>query len=174
MFLKKLNKSKPCKSNTKFPFQTVYFLGVRELITSFYTVYDCTTSGHMDLYSIYIYTYTYTYCTYSIYIYIYLYTVYIHFYIMYLLLMQYIHNGISSIVFGMVYSDRTGVVLLHKHFSSWLSTSFNSTSIITNCTLLWVNLTLGVSQQFIHLLQVVLLHLIFLQYWLSFTDILLG
>jgi hypothetical protein len=100
---------------------------------------------------------------------IYFHTVYIHFYIMYLFLIQYIYNGISSIVFGMVHSDRTGVVFLYKHFSSWLSTFFNSTSIITNCTLLWDSLTLGASQQFVQLLQVVLLHLISLQYRLSFA-----
>ena len=37
-----------------------------------------------------------------------------------------------SMVFGMVHSDRTVVVLLQKHFSSWLSTFCNSISIITN------------------------------------------
>jgi len=34
----------------------------------------------------------------------------------------------------MVHSNRTVVVLLHKHFSCWLSTSCNPISIITNCT----------------------------------------
>jgi hypothetical protein len=38
-----------------------------------------------------------------------------------------------SVVFGTVSSDRTVVVLLHKHFSSWLSIFYNSNSIITNC-----------------------------------------
>jgi hypothetical protein len=38
-----------CKSNTKFPFKTMYFLGVRGLITLAYTVHDYTTSGHTDL-----------------------------------------------------------------------------------------------------------------------------
>ena len=33
----------------------------------------------------------------------------------------------------MAHSDRTDVVLLHKHFSSWLSIFCNSVSIITNC-----------------------------------------
>jgi len=67
---------------------------------------------------IYIYTHTHTYIP-SVYTaYMYFYTVYIHFYIMYLFLMQYIYNGISSIVFGMVHSDTTWVVLLHKHFGS--------------------------------------------------------
>jgi len=36
--------------------------------------------------------------------------------------------------FGMVHSERTVVVLLHSHFSSWLSTFCNSVSIIMNCT----------------------------------------
>jgi hypothetical protein len=39
---------KSCKSNTKFPFTTVFFLGVRGLKTS-YIVYDYATSGHMNL-----------------------------------------------------------------------------------------------------------------------------
>jgi len=38
------------------------------------------------------------------------------------------------IVFGMVHSNRITVVLLHKHFSTWLSTSCNSISIIKNFT----------------------------------------
>jgi len=40
---------------------------------------------------------------------------------------------LTSIVFGTVHSDRTVVVLLHKHFSSWISTFCNSTSITMNC-----------------------------------------
>jgi hypothetical protein len=43
-FLKKSH-----KSNTKFPFKTMYFLGVGGLITSFCIVYDYASSGHMDL-----------------------------------------------------------------------------------------------------------------------------
>ena len=39
---------------------------------------------------------------------------------------------LTSIVFGMVHSDRTVVVLIHKHFSSSLSTFFQSISIIIN------------------------------------------
>ena len=35
--------------------------------------------------------------------------------------------------FGMVHCNGTVVVLLHKHLSSWLSTLFNSVSIIMNC-----------------------------------------
>jgi hypothetical protein len=43
----------------------------------------------------------------------------------------------------MVHSDRTVVVFLHKHFSSWHSTFFNSISIITNSvTLISASLTL--------------------------------
>jgi hypothetical protein len=35
-------------SNTKFPFRTVYYMGVRRLTTSFYIVYDYTTGGHTE------------------------------------------------------------------------------------------------------------------------------
>ena len=46
-------------------------------------------------------------------------------------------------VFGTVHSDRTVVVLLHKHFSSWHSSSFNSVSITQNLhMLLWASLSL--------------------------------
>jgi len=41
---------------------------------------------------------------------------------------------LTSVVFGIVHSNRTVVVLLHKYFSSWLSTFCNSISIIMNCT----------------------------------------
>jgi hypothetical protein len=37
------------KPKTKFPFKTVYFLGVRVLTTLSFTVYDYITSKHMDL-----------------------------------------------------------------------------------------------------------------------------
>jgi len=37
------------KSNTKFPINTVYFLGVWGLTPSSYAVYDYTTGGHVDL-----------------------------------------------------------------------------------------------------------------------------
>jgi len=37
------------KLNTKFPFITVYFLGVRGLMTLAYVVYDYTTNGRTDL-----------------------------------------------------------------------------------------------------------------------------
>jgi len=40
---------------------------------------------------------------------------------------------LTSTVFGTVHSDRTVVVLLHKHFNSWLSTFCDSISIIMNC-----------------------------------------
>jgi hypothetical protein len=42
------------KLNTKFPFKTVYFLGVRRMMTLSYIAYDYITNGHMDLWSIYV------------------------------------------------------------------------------------------------------------------------
>lgn len=39
----------------------------------------------------------------------------------------------TSIVFGMVHSDRIVVVLLYKSFSFWHSTCYNYISIIINC-----------------------------------------
>jgi hypothetical protein len=65
-------------------------------------------------------------------IYTFLCTVYIHFYTIYLFLMQYKYKRLTSRVFGTVHSTRTVVVLRHKHFSSWLRIFFNSVSIITN------------------------------------------
>jgi hypothetical protein len=62
-FLKKL-----CKSHTEFPFNAVYFLGVRGLTIPTYIVYEFTTSGHTDLHSIYVLSIPY------IYIYIYTHT----------------------------------------------------------------------------------------------------
>jgi hypothetical protein len=44
MILKKLHKLK-----TKFPFKTMYFLGVKGLTTSSCRVCDYTTSGHTNL-----------------------------------------------------------------------------------------------------------------------------
>jgi len=41
--------TKSHKSDTKFPCKTVYFIRVREMKTSFYRLYDYTTSVHMDL-----------------------------------------------------------------------------------------------------------------------------
>jgi len=57
------------KSNTEFPFKMVYFLGVRGLTASTCIVYDCTTSGHMDLSS--------TYVLYIQYIYVYVQYIYL-------------------------------------------------------------------------------------------------
>jgi hypothetical protein len=55
------------------------------------------------------------------------------------------------------------VVLLHKHFSSWLSTFCNSISIITNCMYATVSESNFLAcQQFIHHSQVDLLHLFLL------------
>jgi hypothetical protein len=48
MFLKKIEQIKTMQIEYKIPI-SVYFLGVKELITTLYTVYDYTTSGHMDL-----------------------------------------------------------------------------------------------------------------------------
>ena len=42
------------KLNTKFPLITVYFLGVRRLMTLAYVVCVYTTNGHMGLWSIYV------------------------------------------------------------------------------------------------------------------------
>ena len=70
-------------------------------------------------------------------------------------------------------SNRTVVVLLHKHFNSRLSASCNSVSVITNCTYT----TMSVSN--IHLFQVGLLRLFYLVLtafrwfftWLSLGDV---
>jgi len=40
------------KSNTKFPFKTVYFERVRGLTASSYIVYNYTISGYLDLWSV--------------------------------------------------------------------------------------------------------------------------
>ena len=48
------------KSNTEFQFKTLYFLGVKEMTASSYMVYGYT-SGHTDLYSIYVLCIQYTY-----------------------------------------------------------------------------------------------------------------
>jgi hypothetical protein len=47
------------KSNTKFPFKTMYFFGVWRLTTSSCIAYDYTTRGHTDCR-------VYMYCKYSI------------------------------------------------------------------------------------------------------------
>jgi hypothetical protein len=41
----------------------------------------------------------------------------------------------------MVHSDWIVVVLLHKHFGYWLSNSYNSISIIMNCTYVYTNIS---------------------------------
>ena len=113
------------KSSTEFPFSTVYFLGARGLITSSCITYDCTCSGNMDLYSMYVLHIHYI--DISIW-YTYISTQYIN-----LFLMQYKCKSFISIDFHAVHSYRTEVLLLHKHFSSWLSTVCNYISIITCC-----------------------------------------
>jgi hypothetical protein len=64
--------------------------------------------------------------------------VYIHFYTVYLFIYNgniyiYIYKRFTSLVFGTVHSDRTLVVLLHKHFSSCLTTLCNFVNSITYC-----------------------------------------
>ena len=71
-------------------------------------------------------------------------TVYIHFCIMYLFIFSAIkRKRLISVVFGTVNSNRTVVVLLHKHFSSWPGCFFNSVSITWILhMLLWASLSL--------------------------------
>ena len=45
---KKSLKSQPRKTNTNFPYKTLYYLGVRGLTTSSYIVYNYTTSGPVE------------------------------------------------------------------------------------------------------------------------------
>jgi hypothetical protein len=105
---KTLHKSKTRKLNTKFPFKTQHFLGVRGLTISSFTVYDYTTSGHTDTYSMY------------------LVCLFIYF--------EYNKNvRLTSTVFDTVNYDRTVVILLHRHFSSWLRTFCKSISIMMKC-----------------------------------------
>ena len=113
-------KSKLRKSTAKFPFKTLHVPGVKGLTTSSYIAYDYTTIGHMDM------------CRYTLHIHFY--TVYIDFYTSYLFISNAIKMlRLTSKVFGMVHCNRTVVVLLHKHFSSWLTIFCNSISIIMNC-----------------------------------------
>jgi hypothetical protein len=88
-----------------------------------------TTSGHMDLFSIYVLYIQYTYISIQY---------------LYLFLIQYKCKRLTSIILGMVHSDRTVVVLQHKHFSSWHGTFCNSITTTTNCNMIikWANLTL--------------------------------
>jgi len=81
-----------------------------------------------------------------------------------------------SVVFGMVHSDWTVAVLLHKPFSSWLSTFCNSIIFFTNCTyakMSELNIVAYVNNAFTFF-QIGLLRLISLQYWLSFTGFSVG
>jgi len=84
-------------------------------------LFDYATSRHKrtiaDVCNVYIYIqYTYTSVRY-----------------IYLFLMHWNCEGLTSYIFGTVHSDRTVVVLLHKHFLSIPSPFFNSASVITNC-----------------------------------------
>jgi hypothetical protein len=92
MFLKNITQIKTMKIEHKIPLKTMHFLGVRGL-TSSYLVYDNTTSGHTDLYSMHAHMHkpppppslslflslSLSLSIY-IYIYIYMYTVYISIY----------------------------------------------------------------------------------------------
>jgi len=69
-----------------------------------YTAYDYTTSEHTDLYSIYMY------CIYSIHTF--LYNIFNYF------LCNKNYNRFTSTDFGTVHSNRTVVILLHRHFNS--------------------------------------------------------
>jgi hypothetical protein len=73
-------KSKSRKMGTKFPLKTVYFQGVSRLTTSFYTVYVYNTSGHMDLYSIFVLYIQYTVYTFLYSIHIFLCNIFIYLY----------------------------------------------------------------------------------------------
>ena len=66
------HKLKLCKSNTKFLFKTVYFLGVRQFTDSSYIVYN--TSGHTNVWSTYV-LYSYIQYTYISILYIYLFLI---------------------------------------------------------------------------------------------------
>jgi len=87
--------------------------------------------------SVYIYIYIY------IFIYIenvHVYTVYIHFCAVYLFIYDAVYIYIrENIHFYMVHSDRTLVVLLHKHFLFTPSPFFNSACIITICVYAAIN-----------------------------------
>jgi len=89
------------------------------------------------------------------YIYVHIYTVYIHFYTISCFISNAIRmsetQSLTSTVFGVVYSDRSVVVLVHKYFSFRPSTSFNSISIITNCmyaTMSEFNITAYINNSF--------------------------
>ena len=125
----------------------MYFVGVWGLTASSYAVYHYTTDGHKDLWRVYV-------CIYNIFVYF-----------------QCNRNiqDAPCMVLGMVHYNRTVVVLLHKCFSSWLSTFCNSISIIMNCTYTTMsesNIAPYTNNSF-HLFQVDCLFLISLQYWLS-------
>ena len=107
-----------CKSNTKFPFKAVYFLGISGLTTCSYILCNYTTSGHIDLQSICLLCIQYIYISIQ--------------YIFYFSCNVNVRD--AFLVFGMVNSDRTVVVLLHKYFRSRLSSFCNAISIISNQT----------------------------------------
>jgi hypothetical protein len=58
---------------------------------------------------------------------------------------------LTSIVFGNADSDSTVIVLLHRHFSTWLGTFCNSVSIITNCAYAIMSTPDKTACSFVHL-----------------------
>jgi hypothetical protein len=72
-------KSKSRKLNTNLPFKTMYFLGVMQLTTWSYIVYDYTTGGHTHLQSMYV---QYMQCIHNYIQYTYISVQYLHFFLM--------------------------------------------------------------------------------------------
>ena len=67
-------------------------------------------------------------------VYIYhIYSIYTFLYSVFISLKCHKNIRLTSIGFGRVHSNLTVVILLHKHFSSWLSTFCNFVSIVMNC-----------------------------------------
>jgi len=64
------------KSNKKFPFKTAYFMRTGELTTSYYLVYDYTTTGYTDMYSMYLLMYSI--CTFLYSIHTFLYSIFVY------------------------------------------------------------------------------------------------
>jgi hypothetical protein len=129
----------PCKLSTKFPFKSVYFFGIGGLTTSSYWVYVYTSTGHMDLWRMYV---------------MYIQYIYISIQYNYLFLMQYKCKRFTFIVLSTFHSNMTVVVLLlkqtlpisdcwHLILSKRLALFF-ILSVLPQivCTLLWVSVTL--------------------------------
>jgi hypothetical protein len=97
----------------KFPFTALYFLYWQPQPV------ECMTILVVDIQT----SKVCSYCTYSIHIF--LYHICIGF--------QCSKKWLTFMVFGLVHSDRTVAFLIEKHFSSWLSISYNYICIIMNC-----------------------------------------